>query len=358
MSSEYQVLNEKPINDMKRYSLQSRLQYVVGEEESVEYLLKASDFPVHNNPRTIALGESWSRQFDSDREIVNHALSMFRQQPFVYTLQPPLLGDNPSDEFLFNTRRGFCEHYASSFALLMRAAGVPTRIVTGYQGGEFNEVGNYLIVRQSDAHAWTEVWLEGSGWVRIDPTAAVSPDRIEMGLGRALEDIASFKIGERNPLLGRLLYNWDNLQYGWNNWVLNYDHRKQAQFLNRLGLGIRDWGDMMIALVICFSTITGFYWLVSWYRDRPSPPPVYEKIIQRLLKKLARKGYQRKPSEHVFEFLDRIQQQQDFHDPQLQRIFSIYSKIKYARGFQNDSVIRRFQQLVADWEVTPSGKPG
>ncbi|MDJ0833386.1 MAG: DUF3488 and transglutaminase-like domain-containing protein, partial [Gammaproteobacteria bacterium] len=357
MSSEYQLISSKPVNDMKRYSLESRLEYFVGEDEKIDYLFKASDFPTHNNPRTIALGESWSRQFETDIEIVNHALSMFREQPFIYTLQPPLLGDNPSDEFLFSTRRGFCEHYASSLALLMRAAGIPARIVTGYQGGEINELGNYLIVRQSDAHAWTEVWLEGRGWVRIDPTAAVSPDRIENGLGRALEDTESYKYGERNPLLGRLLYRWDNLQFAWTNWVLNYDNRKQAQFLNQLGLGIEDWGDMIIALVVAISAITGFYWLVSWYRERPPPPPVYEKIIQQLLKKLARKGYQRKPSEHVFEFLDRIQRQQDFDDPALRQIFSIYSKIKYARGYQKQTIIRRLQQMVADWNVNTAGKP-
>jgi len=108
----------------------------------------------------------------------------------IYTLKPPRLGRDASDEFLFQTRKGFCEHYASSFALLMRAANIPARIVTGYQGGELNEIGNYLIVRQSDAHAWTEVWLDDRGWLRVDPTAAVSPDRIEKGLDQALNNFS------------------------------------------------------------------------------------------------------------------------------------------------------------------------
>ena len=352
MSSEYQLISDKAINDLRRYSVDSQLNYRIGIEESLDYLLSADQFPQGFNPQTLALGQQWAKQFNSDLEIVNHALGMFRNEPFVYTLQPPLLGRHSSDEFLFQTRRGFCEHYASSFALLMRAAGIPSRIVTGYQGGELNQVGNYLIVRQSDAHAWTEVWLQDRGWVRIDPTAAVSPDRVEKGLDQALnDDRALFKIGKRNALLGKLLYNWDNFQYNWNNLILNYDHRKQARFLNQLGLGIQSWGDMVIALVICLVIITGSYWLIAWYRERPPAAPDYEKIVKRLLKKLAKKGYVRSPSEHVYEFLDRIRLQQNFQDPQLEKILRSYSKIKYAKGFQRQTVIGRFRQMVNEWKI-------
>ncbi len=352
LSSEYQLTSHKPVNDLQRYSLSSQLNYQIGSQETLEYRLLAEQLPNHNNPQTVALGQQWASQFDSKLDIVNQALKMFREEEYVYTLQPPLLGANASDEFLFNTRRGFCEHYASSFALLMRAAGIPTRIVTGYQGGEINQVGNYLIVRQSDAHAWTEVWLQDRGWVRVDPTAAVSPDRIEKGLDQALNNqFSNFKIGKRHQFLGQLLYNWDNLQHNWNDWILNYDQRKQARFLNQLGLGIRSWGDMVIALVICLVVITGSYWLIAWYRDRPARPPVYEKIIQQLLGKLARKGFIKHPAEHVYEFLERIRLQQHFHDEQLTRIFDAYSRIKYARGYQKEVVIKRFRQMVAEWKA-------
>lgn len=352
LSTEFQLTSHKPVNDLQRYSLSSQLNYQIGSQESLEYRLLAEQLPNHNNPQTVALGQQWASQFDSKLDIVNQALKMFREEEYVYTLQPPLLGANASDEFLFNTRRGFCEHYASSFALLMRAAGIPTRIVTGYQGGEINQVGNYLIVRQSDAHAWTEVWLQDRGWVRVDPTAAVSPDRIEKGLDQALNNqFSNFKIGKRHQFLGQLLYNWDNLQHNWNDWILNYDQRKQARFLNQLGLGIRSWGDMVIALVICLVVITGSYWLIAWYRDRPARPPVYEKIIQQLLGKLARKGFIKHPAEHVYEFLERIRLQQHFHDEQLTRIFDAYSRIKYARGYQKEVVIKRFRQMVAEWKA-------
>src|SRR5262247_1064620 len=123
-------------------------------------------------------------------------LRMFREQEYVYTMRPPLLAANVVDEFLFATRRGFCEHFAAAFTVVMRAAGIPARVVTGYQGGEFNPYGGYLLVRQSDAHAWSEVWIDGRGWQRVDPTAAVAPERIERGLIDA--------VAANEPVPGRL----------------------------------------------------------------------------------------------------------------------------------------------------------
>jgi protein-glutamine gamma-glutamyltransferase len=273
MTSEFQLTSKKPVNDLKRYTLNSALNYRIGIDESFDYLMLTTALNEDRNPQTIALGRSWAKEFDSDTEIIQHALAQFREQDYVYTLYPPLLGENASDEFLFHTRRGFCEHYASSFALLMRAAGIPARIVTGYQGGEVNEMGNYLIVRQSDAHAWTEVWLDDQGWVRIDPTAAVSPDRIEGGLDQALKDeLAAFRFSQRSALLSKMLFSWDSLQHRWNDWVINYNDKKQSRFLRSLGLGILGWGDMIIALVFSLMFITGGYWLISWYRERSAKP--------------------------------------------------------------------------------------
>ena len=355
LNTEFQLTSDKLINDLKRYTISSQLNYRIGLDESFEYLIEAEKYHETRNPQTFALGKQWARQFNSDIEIVNHALNMFTTQEFIYTLQPPRLGLHSSDEFLFNTRRGFCEHYANSFALLMRAAGIPTRIVTGYQGGELNQVGNYLIVRQSDAHAWTEVWIEDEGWTRVDPTAAVSPDRIEKGLDQALSDnFESFKIGKRSPILSKLLYRWDNLQHNWNDMILNYDHRKQANFLQKLGLGIRSWGDMVLTLVMCLVFVTGIYWIIALYKERPAPIAEYEKIINQLLKKLARSGYKRAPSEHVYEFLDRLKAQHNFKDSQLEKIFETYSKIKYARGLQQQQVIMLFRKMVSEWKLPQS----
>src|SRR5690606_23325885 len=156
-------------------------------------------------------------------------LAYFRAEPFVYTLAPPTLGAEPVDEFLFGTRRGFCEHYASSFAFAMRAAGIPARLVAGYQGGERNPRTGTLQVHQFDAHAWAEVWLEGRGWVRVDPTAAVAPQRIERGIESAVrpgEFLAQAPFSARRyrdvAWLNQLRLQLDQVNYQWTRWVVNY----------------------------------------------------------------------------------------------------------------------------------------
>jgi len=162
---------------------------------------------------------------------------MFREQPFVYTLDPPKLADNAMDEFLFETRRGFCEHYASAYTLVMRAAGVPARVVTGYQGGEFNPIGGYLIVRQSDAHAWSEIWVDGRGWLRVDPTAAVAPERIEQNLVRALaeDEPAPGRLRDASALWLQVELTWDTLNDFWNERVVRFSAARQMNLLERLG---------------------------------------------------------------------------------------------------------------------------
>ena len=308
ITADYQLISNEEINDLRRYTLKSKLGYQIGRDELDDYLLQTTTFPGNSNKRTIALGKQLAQRYRNPEDIVQHVLTMFSKEGYVYTLQPPLLVDNEVDRFLFDSKRGFCENYAGSFALLMRAAGIPARIVAGYQGGEYNEVGNYLIVRQSDAHAWTEIWLKDRGWVRVDPTAAVSPTRIEQGIDVALpEETSRFRIRNRNPLFGNLLYSWDNLQHGWNDWVLNYDQRKQGDFLRDLNVGIDNWSDMVFAMMFLLLLVTGSYWLVGYYRERPAKPEAYEIYFKTLLKKLKKMGLEKKPSEHSREFLLRVE---------------------------------------------------
>ena len=183
---------------------------------------------------------------------MNRALNLFRNQLFFYTLVPPELGRNPIDEFLFETRRGFCEHYASAFVFLMRAAGVPARVVTGYQGGEINPLGDYMIVRQSEAHAWAEVWLAGQGWVRVDPTGAVSPARIEAGIAAAMppgEPVPSAVRGDFQ-LLKQLRFGLDAVANSWNQWVLGYTPDRQSKFLSRVGMPTPTWQNLASMLMV------------------------------------------------------------------------------------------------------------
>jgi transglutaminase-like putative cysteine protease len=352
MTADFQLISKKKINDLMRYSMESRLAYQVGENESLEYLGLTLEFPANSNPETISLGKSLAERFDRNEDIIDAVLAMFREQEYFYTLQPPILGDNAVDEFLFGTRRGFCEHYAGSFALLMRAAGIPARVVTGYQGGEYNNVGNYLIVRQSDAHAWTEVWLENKGWVRIDPTAAVSPSRIEQGLDEALPDDESiFRIQNRNPLFGNLLYSWDNMQHSWNDWVINYDNRKQRNFLSKLELGIENWSDMVFALIFLLLSVTGFYWLIVRYRERPPKPEAYEILFKRVLKKLSKRGFQKRPSEDTRAFLERVSDRDFPQREQLADIVELYNRIKYGRQEDTSHRLNSMRTLIKSLQL-------
>jgi transglutaminase-like putative cysteine protease len=347
MTADYQLISKKQINDLQRYTMESQLAYQIGLNESHDYLALALEYPDNLNPETVELGKSLAARFEHSEDIINEVLNMFRDEEFFYTLKPPILGKNVVDEFLFGSRRGFCEHYAGSFALLMRAAGIPARIVTGYQGGEFNKVGNYLIVRQSDAHAWTEVWIENQGWVRVDPTAAVSPDRIEQGIDEALSDeISGFRIRNRNPIFGNLLYSWDSLQHGWNDWVLNYDQRKQMNFLSRLELGIENSSDMVFALVILLLSVTALFWLIAWYRERPPKPAAYEILFNRLLKKLSRRGFQKGPAEDSRTFLLRITQRDFSQRELLTNIVELYNRIKYGRHGSSPSALSNMRSMI------------
>ena len=346
MTMDYQLTRSENINDLLRYTTESHLAYRVGLDEDPEYLALSRRYPENSNPRTIELGQELAARYDRPEEIIAHVLRMFNQQEFIYTLKPPLLAGDVVDEFLFDSRRGFCEHYAGAFALLMRGAGIPARIVTGYQGGEYNEVGNYLIVRQSDAHAWTEVWIANRGWVRIDPTAAVSPNRIEQGLDDALAEAESiFRIRNRNPLFSSLLYNWDNLQHSWNDWVLNYNGRRQMNFLRELDIGIDSWADMIITLVFMLTAVSLIFWFIVWYRERPPRPEIYEVLFNQVMRKLAKNGIQRTPSEDTRAFLQRVASDYPQRS-QLAKIVEIYNRVKYGREGVDEVSIKQLRELV------------
>jgi len=251
MTRSFQVLREQPVNEVYRYKISSYLQYRTGALTASERFLGLR-LPSQSNPRAQELAEEWRARDPRPEALVNAALTLFREQSFFYTLSPSLLGFHSVDEFLFRTREGFCEHYASAFVFLMRAAGVPARVITGYQGGQRNELGEYLIVRQSDAHAWAEVWLDGRGWVRIDPTAAVAPNRVQQGIYAALADTDTLPFLSRRggdyEWLRRLALNWDTLNIEWNEWVLSYGPDRQKEFLSGLGFGAVDWRGRLIEI--------------------------------------------------------------------------------------------------------------
>jgi transglutaminase-like putative cysteine protease len=210
-----------------------------------------TQLPEGSNPRTRALASSWLADDPTPETVIERALDVFRGPDFFYTLTPPALGMHSADEFIFETHEGFCEHYASALAIMLRAAGLPTRVVTGYQGGELNGFGDYYIVRQMDAHAWTEVWLGDRGWVRIDPVSAVAPERIAFGsLRSSAREVLGLRGLSRLPWMRQALLLWDAVNVRWNEWVIGYGPQLQRSLLQYLGLESAGWRSLLTLAVV------------------------------------------------------------------------------------------------------------
>ncbi|HSS46605.1 MAG TPA: transglutaminase domain-containing protein, partial [Burkholderiales bacterium] len=312
---------------------------------------RALQLPRGYNPRARALAESWRQTLTDDAAVIKQALKMFSSEKFFYTLQPPLLGKNPVDEFLFDTKRSFCEHYASSFAFLMRVAGIPTRVVTGYQGGELNELGNYLIVGQADAHAWTEVWLKDRGWVRVDPTAAVSPLRVEAGIAAAVPKTDSLPLLVRQDLqwLRQARLIWDAMANNWNQWVLGYNPQRQKQFLSDLGMSEATWQNMAIALLVAAGLVMlGLAGMILWRLKATATDPV-QKAYSKFCGKLAKQGLPRHPAEGPQDYALRLAQAKPLQAEPIRSISELYIALRYGT-LAGKPAAQRLRQLVSDFE--------
>lgn len=305
---DFQVLSKAPVNARTRYNATSQLSYRASLDEPPQQLQRALRLPQDLNPQAKSLATEWRARSDSDAALVNIALRYFNQNGFEYTLEPPLLGMNGVDDFLFTTKKGFCEHYAGSFVFLMRAAGVPARVVTGYQGGEYNDLGGYYILRQSDAHAWAEVWLKDKGWVRVDPTAAISPARIQSGLSAALPNNAAlpFLARMQSPLLLKLRFNLDALGYQWNQWVLGYNTERQFAFLTRLGMEDITWQKLAMNMLAGVALLVGLFTLIMLRRLATRQHDAVQIVWLKVCRKLAKAGLPRAPHEGAQDYAARI----------------------------------------------------
>ena len=329
----------KPIYERLLYRTTAYTDYTLDAELSDFARAVALRLPANRNNQSVALAKQWRNEVDDDAALVDRVLRHFREQPFVYTLQPPALGLNTVDEFLFNTRRGFCGHYSSAFVTLMRAAGIPARVVTGYQGGAQN--GDYFIVRQSDAHAWAEVWLAGQGWVRVDPTAAVAPERVELGLGAALpasEPVPGLA-RRTGALLQTLQLRWDAVNASWNRWVLAYGPELQREFLSRFGLG--DWQRMIFALVAAVTLLLSLVGLWALWQARPARNT--DRALQlwdKASRKLRRHGLQRLPHEGPQDYAERVSESRPDLAAVMQRIAAAYKQSRYFGPNEDISAMR------------------
>ncbi len=343
--SDFQLLAFAPVNSRQRYDMVSYLNSTYGVRESRFALRRALALPDGFNPRSVELARSLRREFPDDKALIREVLRRFNTQGFSYTLSPPLLGTNSVDEFLFEVRSGFCEIYASSFAVLMRAAGIPTRIVTGYQGGEINPMGGYMIVRQAFAHAWNEVWIEGEGWKRVDPTAAVSPLRVESGIAAAAarSDPLPLLVRGDFALLRELQMTLDLFTNSWNQWVLGYTPERQRLLLAGVGMDDATWQKMAAALLIVTGAIVAVLAMLMLRRLNARVRDPVKIAYLRFCDKLRRKGLPRGPAEGPGDYARRIEQSRPDLTPAIAAITRLYVALRYGAqtGADRVSELRR-----------------
>jgi len=313
--------------------------------------------PAESNPQSQAFAQALLRKTNGDPDQYMQAvLAWIRQQNFVYTLQPPRLAGQRVDQFLFETRRGFCEHYSSAFTFLMRSAGIPARVVVGYQGGQAGRDGQSWEVRQMDAHAWSEVWLPERGWVRVDPTAAVAPERIEQGMQQMTNDATLFGDGaaaqlryQQFKLLGQARELMDYAGYLWQRDVVGFDQDKQTNQLFKW-FGLRSMTSQLLLMFGAFSSVVAVIALVLWWRRRPVWH-VVDRPLVRLSKRLQRKKLQRLPNEGVLTWLQRVGAATDSAE-QAKAVADCYQAARYLYedGSPEQAKSRlQLRQLLKDW---------
>jgi protein-glutamine gamma-glutamyltransferase len=333
--SDLQVRDRRPVMERKRYEMSSYLDYRYGSNLGPTMREASLRFDETRNPRTVALGRQWARESSGASEVLQKAFQYYNRE-FTYTLEPPLLDSrDPYDDFLFKSKQGFCEHYAGSFALIMRAAGIPARVVTGYQGGEVNPINNELIVRQADAHAWTEIWVKDQGWVRVDPTGAVSPLRVEGGVNAALGPIGVLpSIIAADPLgvLSGIRDGWRALNSQWDAWVVGYDLGRQRQFFTSLGFPSVDWQTLGFWLLIATFLVGGAISIGLLVRDRPRRREPSLVAWNRYCAKLAAAGLARAAHEGPLDFLARVRMRLPAAAQAAEEITRRYVEARYGAG--------------------------
>ncbi len=347
VTREMQLLTRNKVMDVMSYTLRSDTRVEnrgLFEPERRKNLA----LPDQLNSKSVAFARKLFNESNRDSRLyITNVLKHFREKSFFYTLSPPLLGESAMDDFLFGTRRGFCEHYASAFVYLMRAAGIPSRVIVGYQGGAMHPFDDYMIVRQSDAHAWAEVWFVDEGWVRVDPTAAVSPTRIENGIGNAgLErDLLPAILISDNAIFQRARFMWDSFHNHWNQWVVGYNRNRQKELLELLGFYNASSGDLVMWLVVLM-TCAGS--LVAWWVVRKAPAKQKDVIrlyYDRFCRTLEKAGIVHYPNEGASEFMARVVKILPAKQHELSMITGDYERLRYGSD-NNEKRIKRYIRAV------------
>lgn len=343
INAERAVRRDESVNEVIQFSAKSVTQHTLEPDLSDADRRRGLQLPVGYDARATALARHWRKKYGADSSaIVQQALAMFRHKDFHYTLAPDKLGRDSIDDFLFSTREGFCEHYASSFTFLMRAAGIPARVVTGYQGGYWNKTADYLLVRQSDAHAWSEVWLDHRGWVRVDPTAAVSPDRVDIGAGSAAGDSGAWYQQGWIRALGN---QWDQVNRLWDQAIVKFDVMRQHGMLSDFGIRRVNTTVLLLALTasLVLAMVIGVLVVMRPARRNRDRAAAAMALLRR---RLARAGVTYKPSEGPAEYFQRAQRILPHEKPQLHILKQQWMQLRYAQEQPEAAVERAFERAV------------
>lgn len=340
MSYDGQILANAPVRTRMRYDVTSVVLPEPQPTESPAALRRALRLPANFNPRATALAREWRAGSADEAEIVTRAIAFLRQGGYTYTLEPPLLGEDSVDEFLFATKAGFCEHFSSAFVFLMRAADVPARVVTGYQGGELNSVDSIVSVRQADAHAWAEVFLPERGWVRIDPTAVAVPGRLDRSMAAAVPQASALPLLMRPELewLRGVRDRWEATVHKWNVWVLGFNPERQRELMASVGVRNADWRALTAALFAFLGALTLV--LLAWSLRRFARPDPVQRAWRAFCRKLAARGVERAPSEGPRDFSARAARALPAARHAILRIGSLYIALRYGAGASADAVAR------------------
>lgn len=332
IASDFTAQTTKKVSKILQYSARSTTQYKIKHQLSNINRNIALALP-NLNAKTAALAHSWQQSSLTSNEIVDKAKDYFASNSFYYTLSPPGLTRQDSiDQFLFETRRGFCEHYASAFAVLMRHAGIPSRIVLGYLGGTYNPFSNEISVDQSMAHAWTEVWIDKKGWVRVDPTASIAPERVEKNLASAIENQEDlpFHLQIDSAVIQKIRQVFDAIDSGWNQWILNYNEDNQKQFLKLLTgseLNLKDISNLFIKILLATLIITASFYLFTGLKRKPDAvTAAYKKFCN----KFAKAGYKKAKHEGPRDYQLRMAQAFPAKQQSIKQIIDLYINLKYS----------------------------
>jgi len=347
LTIDYQLITLRPVTSLREYTMASDPNFKDNPVPRQTLLREALELPDEFNPRTAEMMSAWRAEATSDSEIIQRALQHFNQQEFRYTLNPPLLSQHTVDEFLFDTREGFCEHYASAFTVMMRMAGIPARVVTGYQGGFYNSIGSYVLVRQSDAHAWSEVWVRGSGWTRIDPTAAVAPERVEQG---AVESLDQRRYMLDFQWLRSARNTFDLFQRGWNNWVVTFGSERQSRLFSIFGWDMLGPAKLVFAMIAIILVIGAIIFMLApmllKFRSSKKPDP-FVQLWKKFIRKLDKAGFVARPSMAAMELAAKAGGQLKHKQDVIFKIAELYTLCRYSRdsGSQAEltELINRFQ---------------